>query len=227
MRRRSLLVSGLSAACTLLAGCGSHNGDDVTPEDGSLKSPAENTNPTENIDKNSQNNAKTEHTDPTKKTDDNPQDNAKYLEFHGDKLDSPTIGVDPGGSPLPNNFLTTISHSENTELQSLTQQFESPGDNGTPPQLSRQISFTSDPTPHPPVSLSQDGTAAVVEVNQFGELADETVFLSLPVTQWPDSSRKLVVTNTVELVTREFPRRTHVLKGQLKFEFTAESKTDG
>ncbi|MFO7926028.1 MAG: hypothetical protein R6U53_05020 [Natronomonas sp.] len=72
------------------------------------------------------------------------------------------------------------------------------------------------------MSLFRDGRAAVVEVHRFGELANETVFIDFPVVQWPESSRRLVVESTVELVQSGLPDRTHVLNGQL--EFTAETE---
>ena len=170
--------------------------------------------------------SRTEHTDPTVKTDDNPRDDGKYLEFRGDGGDLATVGVDPRFAPLPNHFHTSISHSEDTELQSLTQRFVALGGDGTPPRLSLQGPFMGDHEPHPSVSLFREGTAAIVEVHRFGEIADETVFIDLPVTRWPESARRLVVETTVELVEPGLPERTHVLDGQLEFEIPAETGSD-
>jgi hypothetical protein len=167
--------------------------------------------------------SRTEHTDPIVKPSDNPRDDEKYLEFRGDGGGLATVGVDPRFSPLPNHFFTWISHPEDTELRSLTQRFVPLGGDGTPPRLSLQGPFMGDYKPHPSVSLFREGAAAVVEVHRFGELADETVFIELPVTRWPESARRLVVQSTVELVEPGLPDRTHVLDGQLEFEFTTES----
>jgi hypothetical protein len=163
--------------------------------------------------------SRTEHTNPTVQTDDNPRDNGKYLEFRGEGGDLATVGVDPKCSPLPRFFFTSISHPEDTELRSLTQRFVALGGDGTPPRVSLQGPFMGDYKPHPSVSLFQDGRAAVVEVHRFGELANETVFIELPVARWPESARRLVVQSTVELVAPGLTDRTHVLDGQLEFEF--------
>jgi hypothetical protein len=170
--------------------------------------------------------SRTEHTDPTVMTDDNPRDDAKYLEFRGDGGRLATVGVDPRFAPLPRYFFTSISHPEDTELRSLTQRFVPLGGDGTPPRLSLQGPFMGDHKPYPSVSLFREGKVAVVEVHRFGELADETVFIELPVTRWPESARRLVVQSTVELVEPGLPDRTHVLDGQFEFEFTAESEAD-
>lgn len=74
------------------------------------------------------------------------------------------------------------------------------------------------------MSLFRDGKAAVVEVHRFGELANETVFISLPVTRWPESARRLVVESTVELAETGSTGQTHVLERQLEFEFTIKTK---
>ncbi|QLD85276.1 hypothetical protein HWV23_05890 [Natronomonas halophila] len=166
--------------------------------------------------------SRTEHTDPTIKTDDNPRDNAKYLEFRGESGELATVGVDPRFDPLPSNLFTTISHREDTELQSLTQRFAAPDGDGTPPRLSLRGPFMGDREPHPSVSLYREGAAAVVEVHRFGELADETVFIDLPVTRWPESARRLVVESTVELTEPGLTDRTHVLDGRFEFEFDDE-----
>ncbi len=166
----------------------------------------------------------TEHTDPTVKTEDNPRDDGKYLEFREDGTGLATVGVDPRFAPLPNHFHTWISHPEDTELQSLTQRFVALGSDGTPPQLSLQGPFMGDHEPHPSVSLFQEGTAAVVEIHRFGEIADETVFINFPVTRWPKSARRVVVESTVKLVKPGLPDRTHVLDGQLEFKVPAETE---
>lgn len=193
MRRRALLVSVLTAASTVTAGCSA-----VEP--------------------------RTEHTNPAEKTSDNPRDDEKYLEFPGDGGDLAVVGVDPRFAPLPEHFHTWVSHSEDTELQSLTQRFVALGGDGAPPQLSLEGPFMGDSKPHPSVSLFRDGRAAVVEVHRFGELSDETAFIHFPVIQWPESSRRLVVESAVELVQSGLPDRTHVLDGRLEFEYTAETK---
>lgn len=169
--------------------------------------------------------SRTEHTDPTIKTDNNPRDDGKYLEFREDGTDLATVGVDPRFAPLPNHFHTSISHPEDTELQSLTQRFVALGGDGTPPQLSLQGPFMGDSKPHPSVSLFRDGRAAVVEVHRFGELANETIFIDFPVIQWPESARRLVVESTVELAQPGFPDRAYVLDGQLEFEVSAETES--
>jgi len=168
--------------------------------------------------------SRTEHTDPAVQTDDNPRDNGKYLEFRADGTNLATVGVDPRFSPLPDHFYTSISHPQGTELQSLTQRFVALGGDGTAPQLSLQGPFMGDHRPHPTVSLFREGTAAVVEVHRFGEIADETVFIDLPVADWPESARRLVVESTVELAEAGLADRTHVLDGALEFEFTAETE---
>jgi hypothetical protein len=168
--------------------------------------------------------SRTEHTNPVVKTSDNPRDDEKYLEFQQDSTEFTTVGVDPRFSPLPEQFHTWISHTEDTELQSLTQRFVALGGDGTPPQLSLQGPFIGDSKPHPSVSLFRDGRAAVVEVHRFGELANETIFIDFPVIQWPESARRLVVESTVELAQPGLPDRTHVLDGQLEFECNAETE---
>lgn len=167
--------------------------------------------------------SRTEHTDPRVKTDDNPNDDGKYLGFHEDGTDLATVGVDPLFTPSPDHFHTSISHPEGTELRSLTQRFVALGGDGTPPRISLQGPFMGDHEPHPSVSLFREGTAAVVEVHRFGEIADETVFIDLPVTRWPESASRLIVENTVELVEPGITDRTHVLDGQLEFELPAET----
>lgn len=168
--------------------------------------------------------SRTEYADPAVKTDSSSRDNEKYLEFRGDDTDLATVGVDPRFAPLPNHFHTWISHREDTELQSLTQRFVALGGDGTPPRLSLQGPFMGDHRPHPSVSLFREGRAAVVEVHRFGEIADETVFIDLPVVQWPESAHRVVVENTVELVESGLTDRTHVLDGQLEFKFSAETE---
>ncbi|MFD1687338.1 hypothetical protein [Halobellus litoreus] len=170
--------------------------------------------------------SRTEHTDPTVEPDDNPRDDGKYLEFREDDTALATVGVDPRFDPLPEHFFTSISHPEDTELQSLTQRFVALGGDGTPPQLSLQGPFMGDYEPHPSVSLFREGSAAVLEVHRFGEIADETVFIELPVTRWPESDGRLVVESTVELVNPGLIDRTHVLGGRLEFEFSAETGSD-
>ena len=165
--------------------------------------------------------SRTEHTDPTVRTDDDPRDDEKYLEFRDDG-NLATVGVDPTFTPVPSSLFTSIAHPEDTELRSLTQRFVAVDGDGTPPRISLQGPFMGDYKPHPSVSLFRDGRAAVVEVHQFGELADETVFIELSVTRWPESARRLVVESTVELVEPGLIDRTHVLDGE--FEFTAETR---
>lgn len=167
---------------------------------------------------------RTEHTDPTVEADDH--DDAKYLGFHGDGAELATVGVDPDLAPLPKTLFVSISHREGTDLQSLTQRFVAPDGEGPPPQLSVQASSEGDDIPHPPVSLSEDGMAAVVDVDQFGDLADETVFVPLTVTRWPESARRLVAESTVELVERGTVDHTHVLDGRLQFEFDAGTESE-
>lgn len=155
-----------------------------------------------------------EHTDPTVESDD--QDDAKYLEFRGDGTALATVGVDPNLDPTPSALFVSISHPEDTRLESLTQRFAAPDGDGTPPELSLRASDEGDDIPHPPVSLSRDGEAAVVDVDGFGDLADETVFIPLTVTRWPESAHRLVVESTVEMGADD---HTHVLDGRLEFEF--------
>ncbi|ELZ89373.1 hypothetical protein [Haloferax sulfurifontis] len=194
MRRRAFLASALTAASTLTAGCSS-----LSP--------------------------RTEHTDPAVERDDNPRDRGMYLQFDGDGDDGDlaTVGVDPTSGPLPRPLAVSISHSRDTELRSLTQRFAAPDGDGSPPKLSLRGPFEAGHSPHPSVSLFQDGAAAVVEVHRFGELADETAFMGLTVTEWPDSARRLVVDSTVELVETGTFEHTHVLDGDLAFEFFAEA----
>jgi len=165
---------------------------------------------------------RTEHTEPAVKTSDNPRGDEKYLEFPGDGGELAVVGVDPRFEALPEHFNTWVSHTEDTELQSLTQRFVALDGDGTPPQLSLQGPFMGDSRPHPSVSLFRNGRAAVVEVHRFGELADETIFIDFPVIQWPESAQRLVVQSTVELVQPGLLNQTHILDGQLEFEFDSE-----
>lgn len=167
------------------------------------------------------NESRTEHTNPTLKTDD--QDEAKYLEFHGDGTNLATVGVDPNVDPLPRTLAISISHPEDTELQSLTQRFAAPDSDERPPELALQGPFEGDHRPHPSVSLYEEKNAAVLEVHRFGEIADETVFIYLPVTRWPESARRLVVESTVELIETGGADHIHVLDGELEFEFSADT----
>jgi hypothetical protein len=161
---------------------------------------------------------RTEHSDPTVFPDDNPRDDGKYIEFSEDGRELATLGVDPAFDPQPRTLHTSISHTQDTELRSLTQRIVAPDGDVSPPELSLQGPFMGDHEPHPAVSLYRDGRAAVVEVHRFGEIADETVFMTLSVTDWPSDKPRLVVGNTVELVEPGLPDRTHVLEGQLTFE---------
>ncbi|WP_204357255.1 hypothetical protein [Haloferax volcanii] len=191
MRRRAFLASALTAASTLTAGCSS-----LGPQ--------------------------TEHTDPVVETDDNPRDRGEYLKFGaGDDGDLATVGVDPTSGPLPRPLAVSISHTDDTELRSLTQRFVAPDGDGSPPKLSLRGPFEGGHEPHPSVSLFRDDTATVFEVHRFGELADETAFINLAVTEWPDSARRLVVDSTVELVETGTFEHTHVLDGELAFDFFA------
>lgn len=165
-----------------------------------------------------------EHTDPTVTAEDNLRDDGKYLQFREDGTDLATVGVDPTFGPLPKHFSTSISHPDHTELQTLTQRFVALGGDGTPPRLALQGPFMGDHEPHPTVSLFQEGSAAVVDVHRFGELADETVFLGLPVTHWPESASRLVVESTVELAGAGLTGRTDVLKGQIEFDLPVETE---
>lgn len=204
MRRRALLASSLTAASSITAGCGF------------LES-------------------RTEHTAPTVKPDDLPGSNKKFLVFREDGADLATVGVSPPDLPAPNEFSTTIWHRLHTELQSLTQRFVAPdSDSGEPPpRIALQGPFMDDSGPHPSVSVFWDGKAAVVKVHQFGGLADETVFLRLLVTQWPESARRLVVESTFELgeLRTGLTDQTHVFEGRLELEVAteteAEEPTDG
>jgi hypothetical protein len=164
--------------------------------------------------------SRSEHTSPTVENDD--RDNAKYLEFRGDDAELATVGVDPGTNPVPRTLFVSISHPEDTRLQSLTQRFAAPDGDGTPPRLSLRTSSEGTDIPHPSVALFQDGRAAVVEVERFGELADESVFLPLTVTRWPESARRLVVESTVELVETGAADHTHVLNGRLEFDLSGK-----
>jgi hypothetical protein len=162
-----------------------------------------------------------EHTDPTVESDD--QDDAKYLEFRGDGAELATVGVDPDLNPTPSALFVSISHPEDTRLESLTQRFAAPDGDGTPPELSLRASDEGDDIPHPPVTLSQDGEAAVAKVDGFGDFADETAFIPLAVTRWPESAHRLVVESTVVMGADD---NTHVLDGQFEFEFAAETEAD-
>lgn len=159
-----------------------------------------------------------EHTDPSVVPDDNPRDDGKFLEFSGNGTELATLGVDPWFDPQPTTLHTSLWHREGTELQSLTQRIVAPEGTGSPPKLALEGPFMGDHEPHPAVSLSRDGAAAVVEVHRFGEIADETAFMTLLVTDWPSETNRLVVENTVELVEPGLRDRTHVLKGRLEFE---------
>jgi len=63
-----------------------------------------------------------------------------------------------------------------------------------------------------------------VKVDRFGKFADETVFVPLTVSRWPESARRLVVESVVELAEPGLPAQTHVLDGRLEFEGTAETE---
>jgi len=132
-------------------------------------------------------NSRTEHTNPTVTHEDH--DNAKYLEFP------------------PDTLFVSISHRVDTRLQSLTQRFMTPDSDGTQLRLSVQVPEDGD-SPNPPISLSRDEGAAVLGVDEFGALADESVFMTLTINYWPESARRLVVENTVELIETETPDHT-------------------
>jgi len=63
-----------------------------------------------------------------------------------------------------------------------------------------------------------------VKVDRFGKFADETVFVPLTVSRWPESARRLVVESVGELAEPGLPDQTHVLDGRLDFEGTAETE---
>ncbi|WP_336003077.1 hypothetical protein [Halorientalis halophila] len=190
MRRRAFLASALTAGTALTPGCGV-----IHP--------------------------RTEHSNPTEKTDENPRDDIQYLAFRADGSDLADVGVTPPSLDVPSEFATSIWHRDGTELRSLTQRFATPGTEGSRPwpTLALEGPFMGDREPHPSVSLSrtQDGTAAVLEVHEFGELADETVTINLIVTRWPESARTLVVESTAELAETGPREETHVLEGRLEF----------
>jgi hypothetical protein len=164
-------------------------------------------------------NSRTEHTNPTVTHDDH--DNAKYLEFRGDNTEFAIVGVDPNIDPMPSSLFISVSHPEDTRLQSLKQRFATPDSDGTPLRLSVQPS-EGNGSLNLPVSLSQDKRVAVLEVDEFGAIADETVFITLTISHWPESARRLTVENTVELIETEAADHTHVLNGQLEFSFDAD-----
>jgi hypothetical protein len=150
-----------------------------------------------------------------------------YLRFHDDGTRLAPVGVDPYITSQPSALGISISHRPDTRLQSLTQRVTAlgtaPDDEDSPVELSP----SSENPPRVPVSLSRDGTAAIVEVDQFGDLADETVFIALTVTQWPESGGSLAVESTVELVRTDSPDHTHVLTGSLEFNFTTPATGSG
>ncbi|WP_257628989.1 hypothetical protein [Haloplanus salinarum] len=116
----------------------------------------------------------------------------------------------------PRSLFISISHRVDTRLQSLTQRFVTPDSNGTPIRLSVQPPEDNE-SPNLPISLSQNERGAVLEVDEFGTLADESVFITLTISHWPKSARGLVIENTVELIETEAPDHTAVLNGQLEF----------
>jgi hypothetical protein len=166
---------------------------------------------------------RTEHTNPAVETEDQQGDNGKYLSFTEGGDDLATVGVDPKFTPLPNHLHVWIWHREGTRPQSLVQRFAAPDGDGTPPKLALHGPFMGGSEPYPSVSLYEDGAAAVVEVHRFGDLADETVFMNLSVSRWPESARRLVVESTVELTEQGIPDRTHVLDGGVEFTAGSES----
>lgn len=189
MRRRAYLASVLTGTSAVLAGCGSVE-------------------------------SRTEHTDPTLKVvNERSQDTDLFLEFHDDGTELATVGVDPSIESVPSGFLMEISHRRDTRLQSLTQRVTAPDGDGASVELALPDSPDDTFGTPPPVSLSQDGTAAVVEVDQFGDLADETVFITLDVARWPESYHGLAVESTVELVETDSPDHTHVLSGRIEFDY--------
>jgi hypothetical protein len=167
--------------------------------------------------------SRTEHTNPTVTHDDH--DNAKYLEFYADNTELTIVGVDPNINATPGSLFVSVSHPENTRLRRLTQRFVTPDSDGAQLRLSVQPPGDSD-SPNPPISLSQDERVAVVEVEDFGALADESVFITLTISHWPESARGLVVENTVELTRTETPDYTHVLNGQLEFSVVADIRAN-
>lgn len=215
MRRRAFLASALAATSTTTAGCNSLG---LGTEQTDTMSPVA-------IDDNPAG-SRTKHTNPVVKTDTNPRDTAKYLEFRNDGANLATVGVETDPVLPPKHLRLSISHPQDTELQSLTQRFVAPDGDGPPPQLSLQGPFQADHGPHPSVSLFQEGKAAVVAVHRFGGLADETAFMFLTVTRWPESARRLVVESTAELVEIGAPDHSHVLEGDLEFEFSAETSDE-
>ena len=197
MRRRAFFASALTGACSVFAGCNLAE-------------------------------SRTEHTDPTLQVNEGPSgDTEMYLRFHDDGIRLATVGVDPYITSQPSTLGISISHRPDTRLQSLTQRVTAlgtaPDDEDSPVELSP----SSENPPRVPVSLSRDGTAAIVEVDQFGDLADETVFIPLTVTRWPESGDSLAVESTVELVKTDSPDHTHVLTGCLEFDFTTSATGSG
>ena len=163
--------------------------------------------------------SRTEHTNPTVTHDDH--DNAKYLEFRGDNTEFAIVGVDPNLDATPSGLFVSISHRVDTRLQSLTQRFVTPDSDGAQLRLSVQPPEDGE-SPNPPISLSRDDSAAVLVVDEFGALADESVFITLSISHWPESARRLVVENTMELIETEAPDHTHILNGQLEFSVAAD-----
>jgi hypothetical protein len=170
--------------------------------------------------------SRTEHTNPMITQQDN--DNAKFLEFRGDSMEFATVYVDPNVEHTPNTLFVAISHPKDTRLQSLTQRFVTPDSDGTGTQLylSVQPPEEGEDSPNPPTSLSRDDSVVILEIDEFGPLADESVFIPLTIDYWPESASKLVIKNTVELIETEAPDHTHVLNGQLDFSITADMLAD-
>lgn len=168
--------------------------------------------------------SRTEHTNPTVTHDDH--DNAKYLDFRSDDTEFAIVGVEPNLAATPSSLFVSISHRVDTRLQSLTQRFVTP--DSTEAQLRLSVHPPEDgESPNPPISLSQEEGAAVLEADEFGALADESVFMTLTVTHWPESARRLVVENTLELTETEAPDHTHVLDGNLEFTVDADTGANG
>ena len=195
MNRRGFLASALTGACSVFAGC--------------------------NVAE-----SRTEHTDPTLQVNEGPSsegptgDTEMYLRFDDGGTKLATVGVDPHITSQPSALRISISHRPDTRLQLLTQRVTALNTVPDGAESPVELSPSSENPPRVPVSLSRDGTAAIVEVDQFGDLADETVSIPLTVTRWPESGDSLAVESTVELVKTDSPDHTHVLTGSLEFNFT-------
>ncbi|WP_206424992.1 hypothetical protein [Halosimplex salinum] len=144
----------------------------------------------------------------------------RYLDFRTDDETLVWIEMALLRGTAPFDFDVDLSHRDGTELTNLRLRFRTPTDESAEPVgVALEAPLAGDSPPTPSVSLyhSGEGAGTVVEVDEFGALADETVGLECLVTPRSETATTLAVDVTAEV---DGPLGgAYSLDGRLEFEF--------